>query len=54
MKIRLCNRCKKEITVKANFIMCQEVSWDNRLMKVNRVGDLCLNCWENNINEIRS
>ena len=44
MKIRLCDKCKKEI--KGKFIKCCESYMENKQQKLNHIGDLCLICWE--------
>jgi hypothetical protein len=53
MRLRMCDRCQKEI--KGKFIKCCESEYTNQKQKLNHVGDLCFKCWnkikEKNKNE---
>lgn len=45
MKQRLCDSCGKAIDGK--YIKCCESLIEDGKYKLNHVGDLCLNCWNN-------
>jgi hypothetical protein len=46
MRIRLCDRCSKEISSKTEFISCSRIFWDKNWMKSEKVGDLCMKCYK--------
>jgi hypothetical protein len=46
MRKRYCDKCNKEIPVKTSYVSCRVVTWENNWLKEQKVGDLCLNCWE--------
>lgn len=44
MKVRLCDKCKKNIEGK--FIKCCESEMINKEQRLIHIGDLCLDCWD--------
>ena len=44
MKIRTCDKCKKEI--KGDYIKCCLSKIENKKYTLNHVGDICFNCWD--------
>lgn len=51
MKIRTCDKCRKEITSRERYLKVSEQVWDGNKMKQNHAGDLCFDCWERNLND---
>ena len=45
MKGRVCDMCKEPIMVKTDFVALLKISWEGRLMKTRRVGDMCMDCF---------
>ena len=47
MKQRTCDKCKKVIESKQDYIKCCQYHWvDNYHSELNHVGDLCLECMD--------
>ena len=48
MKLRLCDKCKKEIPPKEIFYKVMKVSWigeKKNHLKLEHVADMCKYCW---------
>lgn len=46
MKIRTCDKCKKEIESHEKYLKIVEQVWDGKAIKQNHVSGLCIKCWE--------
>ena len=46
MKVRTCDKCKKEIPSREKYLKVVEQVWDNKMIKQMHAGDLCMDCWE--------
>ena len=45
MKIRTCDKCKKEIKSKEKYYKIVEQVWKDKKIMQNHAGDLCEGCW---------
>jgi hypothetical protein len=46
MKIRTCDKCKKEIKTHEKYLKIVEQFWEGKAITQNHIGDLCVECWE--------